>query len=111
MDFMECHHHRRRKLQQMISVGLGEKVQTPVENYTTRSLEDMSQSMTTAEDPCAMMRAVNSLRSCSGLLKEMVQQSRPQPSRHTGLVDKMEHMVAVVLLPMLVEEVVILLGE
>jgi hypothetical protein len=93
----------------MISVGHGEKVQIPVENCTTRSLEDMSQSMTTAEDPCAMMHVVHSLQSYSGLLKEMVQPSHLQLSRHIELVVKMGHMVDVVLLLMLVEEVATLL--
>ena len=58
-----------------------------------------------------MMHVVNSLQFYSGLLKEMVQQNRLQPSKHIGLVDKMEHMVDVVLLPMLVEEVATLLDE
>jgi hypothetical protein len=111
MDSMECHHHRQRKLLQMISVGLGEKGKTPVENYTTRSLEDMNLSTTIAEDPCAMMLVVSNLQSYSGLLKEMAQQSRLQPSKHIGPAVRMEHMDVVALLPMSVEGVAILLEE
>jgi uncharacterized radical SAM superfamily protein len=109
MDFMECHHHRQRKLQQMISVGHGERGKTPVESCTTRSLEDMSLLMTIAEDPCAMMPVVSSLQSYRDLLKEMVRRSRLQRSRHIGPAVKMEHMDDVVLLPMSVEGVAILL--
>ena len=94
----------------MISVGHGEKGKTPVENCTTRSLEDMNLLTTTAEDPCAMMHGVSSLQSYRDL-KEMVQRSHLQPSKHTGLVARMEHMGDAVLLLMSVEEVAILLEE
>ncbi len=88
----------------MTLVDHGEKGQTPVENCTTRSLEDMNLSTIPGEVLCAMTLELNNLQFCSALRIKMDQRSPLQLSRHIEPVVKMELLVDAELLPMLAEE-------